>query len=155
MTNPVAVRTACYAPSPLDAMRRRPTLAAVLAVLALVLRLAAPALHTCRDGNAPARDSAHVGCSHTACRAHHAEIARSAPARAEVATIEPSFAADCACAVCGVVLLAPGFGPATEAEPRAPPACERAPQIDEQEAVRDTLRLGGCARAPPPTQRSV
>ena len=139
----------------MDALRRRPTLAAVLVVLALVLRLLAPALHTCGHEHAPAQGSAHATCAHAACRAHHTEAARALPTRAEVATSETQLAADCVCAVCGVVLLAPAFFPAAAADPRAPPTSERRLDHDETRTLGEPLRLGGSARAPPTPPRTV
>lgn len=138
----------------------RPTVAAMLAVLALALRLVAPALHTCGASHAHGHGQPHehraavvAECGHT--HGHPGLEAAAAPAVDVFDAVGDGVCGDEGCAVCELFSLAPGFDIGELVAVRAPPA-RRASLAAAVVAVAEQLDcLGGHGRSPPPAYGSV
>jgi hypothetical protein len=140
------------------ARKRLSRTAALLGLLAILLRLLAPALHTCDHAHAHTAfgGDSHVGCSHAhGPHAHHADAAGAAQDDAECADDDrPAhrsadvFAHD-ACAVCGMFASSEGCSTAERSPPSlgqlVAKACIALGRTEHASAPRSAVH----ARAPP------
>jgi hypothetical protein len=139
--------------APMNAPRRRPTIAAILALVAILLRIVTPALHTCDREDPHSTSHGTHGCAHEVCRA----LERTDPPEdSERASAEHAHGAELlhtACAACGSLLLAPAFRPAYRADWAILSAVSAlCVELPSRSRTRDIV-LGGQCRAPPASQR--